>query len=478
MESLVISKESLFLKNFIDYWKIIRKHRPEDISRVNETCALLYPKYTKPFIDKWKDQIFIINISDEYIKNYHSFELTVRSGLFFLIPHILLVFETLRPKGQMYQHIDKIKTLKEFLFYLQRSCRDMNLKLNKSDVLILKKLTSNEFIGLSTRVPTFEEMAEFCGIHRNTFANRINKLLDTYILAIIYKVDPSIIGYETIVTINEYEETLDDFYDYHLATNPINYGFCFKKKPIKYRLFLCQIPMNKPEIYYKIRNRPNTLLFQPLSNEYIGWNLNSLTPDIKNRWEMLPPILSVHSWDEGIKAKSNGITLDLLPDPQNTINLTPIDSKMLDMYAIHNMIEDIEVAKKLNVTEKYVRESRLRLLNAKLIKLFVYASSIGATFKPWITVIGQNIKSHVSIMENIVEHLKFFPFARLFYDLVGSRKIITGYLFMPEFWVNDFLYKWSELSNYGLKTDLNLSYSRQIKWSINMTNTYLQTKNS
>ncbi|MFW9853781.1 MAG: hypothetical protein ACFFFG_01880 [Candidatus Thorarchaeota archaeon] len=456
--------EKTFVKAFIAYWKIIREHLVTDLTQVTFKCKLLYHTFTKPFIEQWEERVPIISTSDEYIRDYHSFELTVRAGAHILIPHKLVVYESMRPFGKLYHHIERISTIKELLFFLERSCREISFPLNKSDVIIIRKLTSRGFIGSSRKIPTFKKLAEICGVHKNTIARHFPKMIDSYILSIIYKVDPSIAGYETFVIIDQGEDPEVEEIDYILAMNP------YEKNLADYRLTIFQLPQKKSALFHRIKTKSNTILFQSLSNEYIGWNLRSLTTKSKGRWEFLPPILSVHSWDERIRGFTNGVTLNLQPYHQ-TPHLTPLDKKMLDFYAIHNMLEDIEVAKKLNVSEKYVRQSRVRIIKEGLIKLFVDVSNIGVTYKPWITIIGERGVAHYNILWQVLEHLKFFPFARLFYDFNGPTQIITGYMYMPEHWVNDFLYKWSELTQYGLRTEINLSYSRFIKWSVNITRT-------
>ncbi|MHA2227000.1 MAG: hypothetical protein ACXAC8_17425 [Candidatus Hodarchaeales archaeon] len=473
-----VNKETSFLKDFIDYWKVIRDHRTKKIDEIIQICKILFDDYTKPFIEKWGNQIEAINADTHYLEDYYSFEFTFFNRSIMLIPHKILVFESLKPKEKVYHHLSKIKVFKEFLFYFGRTVGDLNLPLNKNDIQILRKSSSNRFTCVSEKIPSNEEMAMVCNCDPQTYRRRVKRLKDTYILNHCYLIDLAKIGYETYFSICENIEF--PFNDFCRANIPFNVSFRENKSLInnKYRLVIFQIPFNKTEVYDSIKNLTNTIYWRKLSFSYIGNNLSSLTPSVESRWKIMPPILSIMDWnDEIVIANSdNGITYDLSPN-SNPSTLSSSDVKVLSLFENYGKLKNVDIAKKTGLTEKYIREVWTRISDFDLVRRLPILTNIGLDVKLWISIFGNETKTQNVAIERVIEHLKCFPFTWLFYDHQDLNKrrnsLITGLIYIPSSWVNPFFVKFSKLSDYGFTTQLDMSYhNRDLKWNINLLKTY------
>ena len=473
-----VDKETLFLKDFIAYWKAVRDHRVIKIGEIRKACQSLFSRYTKPFIDKWGDVIDAIKVNPESLNEYFSFELTTPTGHVMYVPHKILVHESLRSNKQDYHHFQRINTLTEFFFYFERAVREINLSLNKSDVQILRVLSSNNFSGVVGKVPKIEHLAGLCNCDPQTYRRRTKRLEESYVLYYLYMLDMAKIGYETFISINKNKKRTSS--DYKLVSIPYNVGVegSNKLSKDKYWLSIYQIPFFKTKIYDEIKNQPGTIFWQNLSKSYIGANLSSLTTSVKSRWKILPPILTVMNWDdELITANSNnGFTFDLTPQ-SDPIQLSSIDINILSLFGKYWGLSNIEIAKMSGINEKSIRNSWSKISNSCLIKRFAYIINLGFDIKLWISIISDDPNNQVSKVEKIIEHLKFFPFSWLFYDTGDSNQeikpIITGLIYLPASWVKDFLMKFGLLSNNGFSTFLGLSHERFLRWKINLSKTYV-----
>ncbi len=474
----LVEKETLFLKDFIAYWKVIKNHRVKKIDKIRQVCQSLFEDYTKPFIEKWGDYMEAIKTNPESLGEYYSFELTTPSGHVMYVPHKVLVFESLRSDEREMHYLQRIKTLSEFLFYFERTTREINLPLNKSDVQILQVLSSNKFSGSLGKVPKIEDLAKFCYCDPQTYRRRTRRLEESYVLYYLYMIDMAKIGYETFISISRRNQRTKS--DYNLISIPYNVGVESSNKLSnnKYWLAIYQIPYFKSEIYDEVKNQPGTVLWQNLSNSYIGANLTSLTPSVKSRWKILPPILSVMNWDDEliIANSNNGFTFDLTPQYDLT-RLSFIDINILSLFGKYWGLSNVEVAKMSGINEKSVRNSWDKIKNLRLVKRFAYVVNLGFDIKLWISIIGDNPIDQASNVECIIEHLKIFPFSWLFYDSGDSTRetkpIITGLIYLPASWVQDFLMKFSLLSNYGFSTHIGLSHERFLTWKIDLSKTYI-----
>lgn len=468
---------SKFIKEFLNYYEVIKDHKPRSHNKIPMVCKELFDDYTQPFFDRWKKYFSFLQYNKGYADLWYSFEMVLPRNII-IIPHKILVYETLCQTG-VYSQFRLAENLDEFLYYFDLSFREINLKLSEKDIRILRGLTSTKFFSPPKRYPTLEQMAKICGCTRHTFSRRLNRLINSYVYFPKFMLDIAKLGYETFVSITSQKSIQKDppgYNNYHLAHIPLDIPQFFIPNNERYHLLISQIPYQNGKIYSHIKENHKSLLFQPIKNAYIGWNLTSLTPDIKKRWRILPPILAAHDWSDEIISRNYGITYDL--DPQTTHQtLSPIDIKILSWYVNKTTLQDTYLAKSLGVTPKYIRETMVRLLKQKLIHRFTIVSNIGLPLKPWISIIGSPDYDHGSqFIDNIVEHLKFFPFSRLFYDYGGNsdeaRPLIVGRIFLPPTWMTMFLEKLSQLLKFGFDAHTSYAYDQIFKWNIDVAKTF------
>jgi AraC-like DNA-binding protein len=439
-------------------------------------CKELFENHTQPLLERWKDSLPFIRENKGYAELFHSFEfdLTTRT---IIVPWQILIFETLGKPG-IYSQLRQTEDLDEFLFYFQRSFGDMNLRLNDNDIRILRGLTSQEFFSKTTRYPTLEQMAKICGCNRRTFSRRFDRLLNSYSFFTIYRLNTGNLGYETFISITPQRSTPEDPQNvtaYHLMSIPLDVPQFFIDNK-RYNLLISQFPYQNNRVYTHLKHEHQPSLLQQMSHSYIGWNLRSLTPSVENRWRTLPPIISVHDWSDKMISEDNGITYDLIPQPAAP-KLSPIETKILSWYVKRGTLQDTYLARSLGVTPKYISETVTYLLKKRLMHKFTIVDNIGLTLKPWIILLGRKeYEITPEFIDNIVEHLKFFPFVNLFYDYGNSsgnvRPVVTGIVWLPPTWIATFSDSLSRLSKHGFDVHISYNYGRVVKWNISIADTY------
>ncbi|MHA1330610.1 MAG: hypothetical protein ACTSR2_06005 [Candidatus Hodarchaeales archaeon] len=476
LEQAQIEKELLL--DFKQYYNEIKK-ASKKTRNVLKVCQYLYKSSTLPFFDKWGQHFSFIKMTPNYSSwPYYSFEVHLADRII-LLPHRAVVYETINKHSVLTSYLEEIKTIKELKRLLDRVLKDLTVLLNWNDIKILKGLTSKAFIGKSSNFPSNEKMASFCGCSRATFERRFDILKSSLsVLYLNYRIDVGKLGYEThvsFVTKKEFEQKIDkDYKNYCLAVIPLE-TLPELSQNEKYLLVINQIPIPQSEVFQTFSSISKGLFFRKISKSYIGWNLSAIHSDLKQRWKITPPILSTQSWDRKIISEDNGITYNLNPQ-EYYLELSPTELKLLSLFEKYGLVKDKKLARMLNVNVNTIKETWRRIIRRKLLHRFTFITNIGLDFKPWITILGEPDQTTSDLMLNIVEHLKFFPFTYIFYDTNiendRSGPIITGLLYMPLSWVNDFFYKFSLLTELGLETQVSLAHNRVIKQNINLLETY------
>ncbi|MFW9906516.1 MAG: hypothetical protein ACFFFH_19555 [Candidatus Thorarchaeota archaeon] len=470
-ESLKVNKrrkkiEGSFVREFLSYCQVLRKNRPTSLKKVIQVCKELYADYTLPLLKRWNDSFSFLKYNKGYEDLYYSFEFSLETRTI-IIPWHILIYEALSTHG-VYPQLSQTDDLREFLFYLNRAFQDLNLRLNANDIRILRGLTTQDFYSKPTRYPTLEQMAARCRCHPRTFSRRFDRLLNSYTFFTLFRLNSGRLGYETYVSIST-KKAPKDISGYSLAQIPLNIPQFFTDNK-NYYLLISQIPYQDNSVYYHLRHTQDPSLLQQMSRSYIGWNLSSLTPSIRDRWKTLPPILSAHDWTERIISGDNGITYDLTPEliPPK---LTPLEVKILNWYVERGTLQDTYLARSLGVEPKYINETVSYLLKRQLIHRFTIVDNIGLTLKPWITILGRpeyNISPE--FIDNLVEHLKFFPFVYIFYDYgttsEDSRPIVTGRVWLTPTWITAFSGKLSRLSECGFEIHTSYAHDQVVRWNI------------
>lgn len=471
--------EKEFLRDFKEYYSTIMKYSRSN-AEPSTICRQLYADHTIKFYERWKNKISYLRLSPQYARSpYYSFEI-IHSRQVDLIPHRIVVFEK-HSHGYLKPHLSRVTTLSEFQTLMERVYRDISLKLNKNDIKILRGLTSKTFLRGSDRFPNLDKMAKLCQVTRSTFSRRLEQMVDVLdVIHFLYRLNMGQLGYESYLSIlpqTEDSSFYEKFDNYCLAKIPIN---CINPNnsinpinPIDQNnllLIISQLPIHKTNLYNTLKTGFNHIFYAELFNSYIGWNLNSLTPSINERWEIKPPILSISSWNESIISENNGIEYDLKPQKYYH-HLTPTEINILSHFEKYSTGRDRDLARSFGITEKTLKSAWKKIIRNKLLHRFIILSNIGLDIRPWITIIGT--KNSHKIMSNIVEHLKFFPFSYFFYNTSkNSIPLVSGLIYLPPSWVSDFFYKFTQLSDFGLTIDINFSFNRLVKPNISLKETY------
>lgn len=466
-ESIIESVEEDFKTDLINYLTIIKQSSTDDIKEVINKCQELYEPFTKPFFQKWS-QSNLLKWHSDYENNYYSFVFTYLDTKI-ILPHRMLIFEALQPKNTLLEQLNKAKGTKYFFFILNKIQRVLNLPLLTNDIRIIETLINPFLRHRIVAVPTNRQIATLLGCSENTISRRLDQLLNKYIVTTKYRVDLAKLGYQTyaIVHLDNIDQAPLDLEPFCLVDVPIDWG----EEIAKLKIF--QVPYSRTNILRKIKDYFDSKYEVTLTKSYLGWNLSGLTPSVAKRWKVLPPIFLGESWDDFLLSEGTGIEYNLFND-MTTLRISKNQAKMLDLLQIE-AVSKAHLSQTLGLTPKYIQQFYDYFIGHDLISRFSQIGHVGLDNKIWITLIGSPSKSNFSLLSNIVEHLKFFPFSWLFYNEknfdLNSRPLLAGILWLPSSWFVDFYAVWVHLIDLGFVPKININQG-VVKWSIEINNTY------
>ena len=456
-----------FFRDLINYLTVVKQRAPNDSKKIILICQKLFVPYTKPFYEKWSD---FLEWHSEFIEKYYSFLLSY-SGVKILLPHRLLILETLDPDNTLVEQLKEAISPSFFLFTLNKIFRDLSLPLLKNDKRIIHAFLNPITYSDIPTIPTNRQIAELIHSSENTVSRRIDQLINKSILTHAYRVEMARLGYLTssiihLENVNQLPSTLEPFC---LADVPLDLGEAIGK------IKIFQVPQNRNDIILTARAHLNPLYEVTLTKSYIGWNLTGLSIDPNQRWRVLPPIFTSQKWDELVYSeKEMGIEHNLISN-EAPLSISITQGKMLDLIRSDGTIPNYHLSQSLGITQKYIKQFYEYFFSNNLIKRLTLLSNIGLNCKVWITLLGSQSMDDFTIIPKIVEHLKFFPFCYLFYNenILESfgRSLLTGVIWIPPTWFVDFYATWILLADHGFVPKINMSQG-VIKWGIDIAKTY------
>ncbi len=456
-----------FLNDFIHYLNLVKSYGCTNINDATSTCEQLFKQYTKPFYEKWS---FLKNLSwhSGYAKLYSSFILSYSEGSI-LLPYRFLTYEALNPGNTIVDQLQCSKNIDLFFFTLNKLFHDSNLQLNENDLKIIKFFLNPFLHDKISSIPTNRQIAESTRCSENTISRRINQLYKKSILSHFYLVNMAKLGYYTSIIIHtdRNKETPFTFERYCLADILLDWGESIAK------LKIFQVHSTNKHFCKEIKDFFDPLYEVTLTKRSIGWNLNSLTPKKEHRWKLLPPVFQGGRWEDQHISGEFRLEQNLLPT-DNGLKINETRLKMLDIIQ-KGVLSNYHLSKMLKVGQKYIKQFYEDFFDNQLIQRFTILMNIGLSSKVCIILLGPKSNRKISLLENIVEHLKSFPFSNIFYNNrnldTNGRLILAGILWMPSSWLADFHSVWMRLVDYGFFPKLNISQGI-IKRGIDVSNEY------
>jgi hypothetical protein len=431
---------SNFIDDFIDYWENIKQ-----IVKPDDKTSVSWKKWTKisqtalesltiPFFDKWK-HLGIFSWIEAYIKSFSSIILHFKGGAI-LVPKLLILYEATKPNNLLLSNLKDDPTNEVVERTLVSLLGDLNVRLIMSDLQILKKLARPRFSKSLDRFPKLKELAY--GIRRDvrTVSNRLDYLIQTKVLSLIYLVDMARIGYQTIFLCHNMKrsEISREIRPYIVMYFPLS--------PDSFST-LIQYPFRDVQIYNKLLEFFNSEEINIMKQQYMWWNFSGLTQNPDKRWKLLPPILQDGgNWKSQIITAESGIEFNLDPyyDP---FPLSYRQGRLLGLIHKFSTMEEDLLAKQLDIGRAYVSKDAKTLLRNRVIFRFPIFSNLG--FDSWIYFcIRDLISTQWGGLLNILEHLRFFPYVNVFCNL--TEGVLIGRTKIPPFWTDRFIFRLMSLS--------------------------------
>jgi hypothetical protein len=407
-----------FINDFIEYWEKLT-----EIVRPKGKSPLIWKKWTQiaqnilknatlPFYDKWKHLDSLLWI-EAYIKAFSSITLHFKGG-YILLPRKIIHYESVKPQNTLLSSLREDPSDKGLERILISLCGDLDIRLMKTDLQILQKLGQPRFSKSLDRYPKLKELAY--GIRRDvrTVSNRMEYLRQQDILSLIYLVDMARVGYQTLLVFHDKNRSIlpKRIQSFIVMFSPITGTDSFST--------ILQYPFRDTNIYEELIGFFNSENKVILKDQYHGWNFSGLVQNPKERWKLLPPILQDGgNWSKRLIIGETGVEFNLDPyyDP---FPLTYRQGQLLAIIHKRATMEEEYLAKELGVGRAYVSADAKELLRNHIIFRFPIFFNLG--FGTWIYFCIRGLNSnHSGGLTNILEHLKFFPYVNVFYNIdVGT----------------------------------------------------------
>lgn len=440
LELINLNMPLLFINDFIEYWEnikaIVRKEGNSAISwkKLIKIAQNVLETLTQPIYDKWKD-LERLSWIEAYIETFSSIILHFK-GASILLPRQLILYEAMKPRNTLLFSLKENPSNEQLERILFSLCGDLNIKLIKSDLQILQKLVQSRFSKSLDRYPKLKELAY--GIRRDvrTVSNRLDYLFQHQILSPIYLVDMARIGYQTILIFHNKarSEISKKIQPYIVMSFPLSAHDGFST--------ILQYPFRDIESYKRIKGIFSQKEEYIINGQYCGWNFSGLTQNPNERWKLLPPILQDGgNWSTRLLIGDTGVEFNLDPYYE-PFPLTYRQGRLLGLIHKLSAMEEEFLAKQLKISRAYITKDANELLRNRIIFRFPIFFNLG--FGSWIHfVINKLARDSQGGLMNVLEHLKFFPYVNVFYNLDAGT--LVGRIRMPPSWTNRFIYSLTSL---------------------------------
>jgi hypothetical protein len=461
-------EQEFFIKDFLKFWDHIRSSICSNKKKYTlwrnwgELAETMFHDITLPFYNRWKHTGYLEHI-EAYIKNFNSLLLNV-NGIMILIPKRMIFFEAMERNSKLFDMLKENPTLKQFTKSLLTISKGLNVPIRKSDTKIIQKLANPRFSKSLDRFPKMAELAYSTRSDVRTVTSRLNFLIDSHILSIIYTINMAKIGYQTISFLHnvKLKDIPSDLQEYIM--------FNFPTPTLQSYITLLQYPYSNSTLMLEIKEAFNISYSdcKVLSKQYRGWNFGGLTNNKAGRWKLRPPLLNPGgNWKQDlILGKTGSISnLDPLFDPYE---LSKEDARLLGYIQLYSTMDDASLEKQLNRSRKTIVADWKRLLQNEIIQKFPIFSNLGLGSRIYFFI--SNLSS--SNLRLVNQHFKFFPYTHVFFD--EHEGLIIGCVNVPSKWTHTFLYQLSSLVEEfpNSITNYYIGPEKISRWGINLMKTF------
>ncbi len=467
-DSISENEKELFIKDFLDYWNHIRflinsnEKKHTQWRYWGKLAEELYQEFTLPFYNSWKHTDYLKFI-ESYRKNFNSLLLEI-NGIFTLIPYRIILYEAIERKSQLFENLKEEPTHEQLMKSLLALSKDLDVPLRKTDTKIIQKLANPRFSKSLDRFPKMAELAYSTRSDVRTVTSRIDFLIESLILSVIYTLNMAKIGYQTISFLHsiKIKDIPSDLKEYII--------YCFPVPSIQSNITVMQYPYSYSYIMQKLKNHFNISLtgYKYLSKEFKGWNFGGLTTDPVERWKLKPPLLNPGgNWNQDLILGKMGIESNLDPffDPYE---LSKEEARLLGYIQLYSTMDDASLEKQLNRSRKTIVADWKKLLQNEIIRKFPIFSNLG---------LGSRVYFYISNLSPpnvrlVNQHFKFFPYTHVFFD--EREGMIIGSVKIPSRWTHTFLYQLSSLSEEfpESNSDYYIGPEKIFRWGINLNKTF------
>ena len=467
-DSISIDEQISFIKEFLAFWDNIRTFINSNEKKYTlwrnwgELAEKMYQKVTLPFYNNWSHTGYL-HFIEAYIKNFNSLLLEI-DRIIILIPKRIILFEAIERSNKVFDNLQEKPTFEQFRKSLLLISRDLNIPIRKTDAKIIQKLANPRFSKSLDRFPKMAELAYGTRSDVRTVTSRLNYLIESHILSLIYTINMAKIGYQTIsfshkIKQKDIPSDLQKYIIFNFPASSIQSNITVMQYPYSNSAIMLQL-----EEAFKISSSDCIFLLK----QYSGWNFGGLTSDPKERWKLRPPLLKLGgNWSQDLILGKTGLISNLDPffDPYE---LSKEEARLLGYIQLYSTMDDVSLEKQLTRSRKTIVADWKRLLQNEIIQKFPIFSNLG--LESWIYFFISNlIPSHLRLVN---QHFKFFPYTHVFFNELEG--IIIGRVNIPSKWTHTFLYQLSSLSEEFPESKTNYYIGPNLlgRWGINLKKTF------
>jgi hypothetical protein len=440
-ELTILDPEHQFIKAFIDYWdnvksNILSKGKNIRWQKWPAIAKNLLNSLTQSFYESWKHSGMLSWI-EAYISEFYSIAFKLKGDLI-LIPKQLIFFEACNPDNTLLLSLKKNPTKVNLERVLLLLFKEQNIRLRRTDFKIIKKLVQPRFSKSLDKYPKNKELAYSIRSDIRTVSRSTTYLYQHQMLSATYLVDMARIGYQTLLILHDRDQlkTPSSIQPYIV----LNFHL-----PLRERfLTVLQYPYRDTPAYKKLISYFDADERVVIKNQHRGWNLAALTQNPRDRWKLQPPLLEDgEMWDKKIIVGESGVDFNLDPHFDN-YNLSYRMGQLVALVHKHSVMAEEYLSKQLKVSRSYIIEYWKKLLRNRIIFRFPIFKNIG--LGSWIYFCIRGLNSSQKEMLKIIQHLKFFPYANIMYNLKSG--ILVSRMNLPPSWISDFIYRLANLPDF------------------------------
>jgi hypothetical protein len=426
------------------------------------TQSLLQP-FTLPLFEHHKStQIF--QKYDTWIKDFSSLAVAWRKGSI-MFPLRLVTYEVSSHQDQELEfYLNRLRTgqlqgtIDELFDFLFIRLINISVPLKQIDILLMKSLleadqgTFNYFKGLELIA-----QANLTNTSVRTVKRRMKLLNYSQIPIPVYFIDMSALGYETYL-ISHFNKIPEEISPWVLHSVDLTIS----------QFSLMQLPLRNTNLYKKVQDRLEPIVFTQLSERVHSWNLSGLGEG-RDTWKGPPTFIHTYP-TRNTTTPSPHLKISLQPEFDQFRELTSPDIKLIEFITTKGTVSSVKkLSRLLHMTVPDITERMREYQEGHIIYRTIQFFNIGLDLSIYFF-----ISAPKSIDINWANLFTTFAKVDVFYDISTNFDRYFGFLKLPAKFYKEFTMKIASIKEEfpEIKFYYTVEPPKNAQWNLSLTDTY------